>query len=67
MPETKRFDPLGWFFSACCTLLAGAVALTVAVHLIAAVWVALALVAGVVLLAGFVVMLATWWHRRQPW
>lgn len=67
MGDSKRIDPLGWFFSACCTLLAGAVALTVAVQLIAAVWVTLTLIAGVALLIGLATLSLTWWHRRRPW
>jgi hypothetical protein len=67
MPETRRFDPRGWFLSACCTVLAGAVALTVAVHLIAAIWIWLVTIAGIAVLVGAVVSLLVWWHRRQPW
>jgi len=71
MPESGQFDPvgslLGRFLSACVTVLAGAVALTVAVRLIAAVWVWLAIIAGVVVFLGVAVMLVTWWQRRRPW
>lgn len=67
MRESRRQDPLGWFLSACCTLLAGAVALVVAVHLIAAVWLWLLAIAGIGIVLATVVSLLLWWHRRQPW
>jgi hypothetical protein len=67
MSESKRFDLLGWFSSACLTILVGAAALTIAVHLIAAIWVWLVLGAGVVGVVAFATALLVAWHRRQSW
>lgn len=67
MPETRRFDPLGWFLSTCIAVLIGAVALSVAIHLIAAIWVWLALGIGLVVILGTGAQLVAWWRRRQPW
>jgi len=65
MPDNKRFDPVGWFASAAMTLLFGAVALAVAVHLIQGVWPwllgILALGAGI----GLLVQLVLDWRRRR--
>lgn len=67
MPEPKRFDPLGWFVSACFVVLVGAIALTVAVHLVRAIWLWLVVGAIVVVLAGVALQLLSWWRRRQLW
>jgi hypothetical protein len=67
MPESKSFDPLGWFSSTCLTILIGAAALTIAVHLIAAIWVWLVLGVVVVGLVALVATLFVAWHRRQSW
>ena len=68
MPESKAgFNLLGWFFSTCLTILAGAIALSVAVHLIAAIWRWLALGIAVVAVLALAVMLVVAWHRRQQW
>lgn len=67
MPESRRFDPLGWFLSTCFALLAGAVALSVAVHLLRSVWPWL--LAGFLTVAAIaaLIRLAIWWHRGQAW
>lgn len=67
MPETKRFDPLSWFASTCFTILAGAIALAVAVHLIRSVWVWVLGGLGVVITLILLTQLILWWHRRQSW
>lgn len=67
MPETKRLNPLDWFVGTCFTVLAGAVALTIAVHLIENIWVWLAVGIGVVVLLSLLTTLLIWWHRRQSW
>ena len=67
MNETKHFNPVDWFVATCFTLLAGAVALTIAVHLIQGIWVWLVTITGVVILIAIVVTALIWWHRRQSW
>lgn len=67
MNELRRFDPVGWFVAACFSVLAGAVALVVAVHLVQAVWVWLVCLVGSALLLAFVVALFVAWQRRRPW
>lgn len=67
MRDPYRFDPLGWFMSACVTVLFGAIALAVAVHLIQAIWVWLLLLAGIVAALAVAGSLALWWQRRRPW
>lgn len=67
MPEPKRFDPLAWFVSGCFTLLAGAIALVVAVHLLESVWAPLLSIVGSAIIIGGIAALVTAWHRRQPW
>lgn len=67
MPETKRVDPLGWFFSACCTLLLGVLALTLAVHLLQVIWVWLVTGIGIVVGLAVLIQLLLWWHGRRPW
>lgn len=68
MPESRTgFNLLSWFFSACLTVLAGAVALRVAVQLIASIWRWLALGMAVVAVLALGVTVAVAWHRRQPW
>ncbi|MFT4165670.1 MAG: hypothetical protein QM650_10565 [Microlunatus sp.] len=63
----RRFDPVGWFVSTCFAVLSGAVALTVAVHLVSAVWVWLLVGVAAVVTVGLGVQLVVWWHRRRPW
>lgn len=67
MNESRRFDPVGWFVATCFSLLAGAVALVVAVHLVQAVWVWLACLAGGALLLALIAALSVAWQRRRPW
>ena len=67
MPETKHFNPLDWFLTACFTVLAGAVALVAAIHLLQAIWVGLAIGAGTVVLLGTAIHIAIWLYRRQSW
>jgi hypothetical protein len=63
MSDKTRFDPLDWFASVCLTVLLGAVALTIAAHLMQQVWPWLVATAVMVAL----VRLAIWWHRRRTW
>lgn len=67
MSEPSRFDPVGWFVSACFTILAGAVALVAAVHLVRAIWIWLAVGIAVVMLVAGAVQVVLWWRRRQLW
>lgn len=67
MPETKRFNPLDWFISACFTVLAGAIALVVAIHLIQTIWLWLACIACISVAIGLIVTAVLVWRRRQPW
>lgn len=67
MTEKQRLDPIGWFASACFTILAGAVALALAVHLIQSIWLSLTLLLGGVAIIIGLVVAAVWWHRRQQW
>lgn len=68
MTEPRRFDPVGWFFSMCLTVMGGVIALVVAVHLLEIIrwWllgaITLAMVIGVGVFVGRI-----WWHRRNPW
>lgn len=67
MTEKQRFDPIGWFVSACFTILAGAVALALAVHLLQSIWLALVVLLGAAAIIAALILGAIGWHRRQPW
>lgn len=67
MPEIKRFNPLDWFISACFTVLAGAAALVIAIHLIQSIWIWLACIVGISAAVTLIVAALLAWRRRQPW
>lgn len=69
MNERNRFDPTSWFVHTCLSILGGAIALSVAGHLLAQAWPWLLVFAGIGI-AGvlFLRLLAQLWRGwRQPW